>query len=78
MSATTKIYRVVTYDDFPRHYHFATKQEALIFVQEWRKDLPEYSKASEPDIGVVVIKLNARGIAEALDDVISMTCMNEG
>jgi hypothetical protein len=78
MSATTKIYRVVTYDDFPRHYHFATKREATVFVQEWRKSLEEYSRSSEPDIDVVIVTLNARGIAEALDNLISATCMNEG
>jgi hypothetical protein len=73
MTATTKVYRVTTYDEMLRHYHFPTKSAAKAFVRQCAPD-----HGDGPEIDTLVVPLNARGIAEALDDFIAITCANEG
>jgi hypothetical protein len=72
--ATTTVYRVTAYADFPRYWHFATKGEAQKRIRELRRDDPEET----PDLDAITVTLNARGVAEALDGFISLTCANEG
>ncbi len=78
MSANTKIYRVMAQDHMVRYWHFASKSAAHAFAKEWNKENNSDGDYGEPEIEVVTVPLNARGIAEALDDFISMTCVNEG
>lgn len=76
MANTTTIYRVTAMDHMIRHWHFATKAEAKDFARQWKKD--EGAEYDLPDIEPVTVTMNARGIAQALDDFINMTCANEG
>lgn len=78
MAATTKIYRVMTQDHMIRHHHFATKREAQAFAREWAKESNPDGDFGAPEIDTITVELNARGIAQALDDFIDLTCANEG
>lgn len=78
MAATTKVYRVMVYDNMIRHYHFATKREAKVFARDWSKENNADGEFGVPEIDTLTVSLNARGIADALDDFISLTCANEG
>ena len=78
MSANTKVYRVMVQDHMVRHYHFATKGKAKAFGREWTKENDPDGEFGAPEIDIVTVPLNAKGIAEALDDFIGMTCANEG
>lgn len=78
MAANTKVYRVMTQDYMIRHYHFASKGKAKAFAREWMKESNPEREFDAPEIDVLVVPLNARGIAETFDDFISLTCANEG
>ena len=78
MTTTTTVYQVTTYDGMIRHYHFGTKGEAQDFVRGWRKENDSEKVYEVPSIHSLVVPLNARGIAQALDDFVSYTCANEG
>lgn len=78
MAAITKVYRVMAQDHMVRHWHFATKTEARAFAREWVKENDPNREFDTPEIDTLVIPLNARGIADALDDFISLICANEG
>lgn len=78
MTATTKVYRVMAQDYMVRHYHFPTKGAAKAFVREWMRESNPDGDFDAPEIDVLVVPLNASGIAEALDDFIAITCANEG
>ena len=78
MTATTKIYRVMAQDHMMRHWHFSMKRDAKLFARNWKKENDPENEYDAPEIDVLIVPLNARGIAEALDDLIDMTCANEG
>lgn len=74
--ATTKVYRVMTQDHMVRYYHFSTLSRAREFVREWVRDNQDWG--IYPEIDTLVVELNAKGIARALDNFIDLTCANEG
>ena len=78
MMATTKVYRVVAQDYMIRHWHFPTLGGAQAFAREWIKDNDPDGEHGPPEIDVLVVPLNAKGIAQALNNFIDMTCANEG
>lgn len=78
MAATTKVYRVMVQDHMIRHYHFATRREAVAFGREWMGENNDSGDCPPPEIDTLVVELNARGIAQALQDFIDLTCANEG
>ncbi len=78
MTTTTKIYRVTAQDHMVRYWHFPTKWEATVFAREWSKENSQDCDEPEPEIHILTIPLNARGIAKALNDFIDFTCANEG
>ena len=79
MSATTKVYRVDCYDYMMRINYFATKGEAAAFSRQWLKEAKadDYPDAT-CEVEAVTVPLNAAGIADALNHLLSSTCHNEG
>lgn len=78
MARETTVYRVAALGNMIRHYHFPTKRAAMAFIREEMADPDHDPDWGEPEIDVVTVTLNAAGVAEALNDFISMTCVNEG
>lgn len=70
-----RLYRVSVHTEAFRWYHFATRREADAFVREQRDDLEGETFTIETD--VFDVKPTRAGIAEALDDFVSLTCTNE-
>ena len=73
-----KIYNVVTYDTAHAWYYYGSRKEAetdaRIFRQRFKED--GYDDATV-EIDVINVTPTRAGIAEAMQDVIDMTCVNE-
>lgn len=71
------IYRVIAYDVAHTWWHFATKREAEAKRRELLRDLREIFDHPTCEIDAVEVKPTRAGIAEALNDFVSLTCLNE-
>jgi hypothetical protein len=78
VTATTKVYRVATFDAMIRHWHFATKREAVVFSRRWQRENDPDREFGKPEIDVLIVPLNATGVANAMNGFIDLICANEG
>lgn len=68
------VWQVTENDTQIRFYWFRTKAEAEVHAKEYTRDNPEYQAEIEP----VEFDANRKGITDALNWVINLTCFNEG
>jgi hypothetical protein len=74
-----KIWRVYLQDTKSRYYWFETKKEAEVFAQKCRlKNDMENPKDAIVKVSAEEFDTSRKGLTEAMNYVISITCFNEG
>lgn len=74
-----KIWQVTENDNQMRFYWFATKKQADAHASQYRKEMIEKGDTTLfAEVEPLNVKPTREGIARALNNVISMTCFNEG
>lgn len=74
-----RIYSVVTYDNAHAWYYYGSRKEAEAAARQFRqryKEDGEYDNATV-EIEVIRVAPTRAGVAQAIQDVIDMTCVNE-
>lgn len=76
-----RIWEVTTNTEMVRFYFFPTKKEADAFAREQRRELRDEGydlTADTISVDSWNVEPNGAGIAKALNDLVSVTCLNEG